>query len=73
LAECWKITRVHADSGLKEHNQQNTTESAAAAAEATVAKAARERFVDVFDEGALPGGGVWWLAEWEKLSQQRRI
>ena len=32
LAECWKITSVHAESGLEENNEQNTTESAAGAA-----------------------------------------
>ena len=71
LAECWKITCVHAESGLKEYNEQNTTGSAIAAAEATVVKAARKRFVDVLDESALPGAsdeqrkwgstGVWIL------------
>jgi len=63
LAECRKITCVHVESGMKEHNEQNTTGSAAAAAEATVAKAARKRFVDVFDENAFLGGGVRWWAE----------
>jgi len=73
LAECRKITCVHAESGMKEYNEQNTAGSAAAAAEATVAKAARKRFVDVFDESALPGGGVRWWTEWEQLNQLRRI
>jgi hypothetical protein len=71
LAECRKITCVHAESGMKEYNEQNTTGSAAA--EATVAKAARKRFVDVFDESALLGRGVRWRAEWEQLNQLRRI
>ena len=57
---------------MREYSEQNITGPTAAAAEATVAKATRKRFVDVFDESALPGGGVRWWVEWEQLSQLLR-